>query len=203
MADQLLTPEDLASLLERDDIDRSKAVMLIECVTAVIQEATGGQRIVLVENDTFQIMATRDQWLALPQIPVVSVASVDIDGNALTEGTGFKRFGNRLWRKQGWSNRCTYPWTVPQILYGQDLPQVNGVYSHGFADGSQDLQLARAAGISILKGVYGNPTGATSEAIDDYSVSYELLAVQLEASPYLKAALRSKYGRRAGIVRVG
>lgn len=192
-ADRLATPEDLASLLQRADLDMSTAGLLVEIGTAVVQAATG-QRIVFVAGDTFEVMGTHDQWLDLPQIPVTAASGVTIDGTAVTEGTGWgqwRRFGNRLYRSCGWRHGCPGPSLVA------------GVNDHGYADGRQELQLGRGAVLSICKGVYGNPKGAASEAIDDYRVSYEALATQLEASPNLIAALRRQYGRRATAVRVG
>jgi hypothetical protein len=193
MADQLVSPSDLASLLERDDLDLYKATMLAECATAVVQAACGGQRIVEV-TETLTIMGTTDSWLQIPQIPVTAVTSVELDGEALaagTEPTDYKVVGSRLWRTDGWQTYCDYPSTIDVAC------------THGHPAGHQRLQLGRSAGLSILKGVYGNPTGATRETIDDYSVAYERLAAELETSEYLTKALRKQYGRRAGLVRLG
>jgi hypothetical protein len=189
MADQLATPEDLAALLLRDDIDVAKATILAEIGTAVVQAAAGGQRIVYVADDTFDVMGTPSVWLPLPQIPVAKgdVTTVTIDGVAVSD---WKQFGARLWRRCGWSP-CSEP------------TEVGGVYSHGLAPGRQELQLGRGAVLSICKGVYGNSAGVAAATIDDYSVTYDRLAAQLEASQYLRAALRAQYGRGAGIVRVG
>lgn len=190
MADQLAEPEDLASLLEKD-LDAYKAVMLIECATAIVQEAAGNQRIVEVEDDPGEQMGTTDSWLWLPQRPVTAISDVEIDGEALTVDTDFKRFGSRLWRKCGWAECWSEPSTITYT------------YTHGHAAGSQDLQLARSAVLGLVKGLFDNPTGAVREAIDDYSVAYEAMAAQMEASPYVRKALRSKYGIPAGLVRVG
>jgi hypothetical protein len=192
----LATVEDLASILLRDDVDRSKATLLIEISTALVQTAAGNQRIVEVVDDTFDIMGTPDRFLALPQIPVTDVTAVTIDGVAPTH---WKRFGDRLWRHQGWMTCASNPTT----RYWDEPPNVVGTYSHGRPAGSQDLQLGRGAALGLIKGVYGNPTGATSLKIDDYAVMYEKLSAQMDASPFLAAALRSKYGRRAGLVRIG
>src|SRR5690242_5591066 len=109
MADQLCTPEDLASALQAD-LDASTATLWVECATAVVQATAGGQRIVQVVDDTFTILGTTDSWLDLPQLPVTSVASVVLDGVTLTAGspgdasTTYRRHGNRLWRTDGWQN---------------------------------------------------------------------------------------------------
>jgi hypothetical protein len=210
MPDQLATPEDLASLLERDDIDAYKAGVLVEMATAIVQDAAGGQRILQVVNDPGTLIGNTDSWLDLPQIPVTAVASVSLDGTALTLGTDYKVFGNRLWRRFGWQSNWGQwddPYPTRRLLYDFWPPNepsgVSFVYTHGFAPGDQKLQLARSAVLGICQGAYSNPTGLKSESIDDYSVSFGALSAQLEASPYLKAALRKRYGRRGGLVRIG
>lgn len=190
MADQLADPVDLASLLERDDIDAYKATTLVEIGTSIVQAAAGGQRILYVEDDPFDIMGTSSCWLDLPQIPVAkgSVTSVTIDDVSVTD---FKQFGNRLWRRCGWAPVCGEP------------SEVAGLNSHGLQAGDQGLQLARGAVLSICNSAYGNPAGVTAERIDDYSVTYGALAAQMDAAPQLKAAIRAQYGRRAAVVRIG
>lgn len=196
MADQLATLQDLADALQIPlaDLPSGTGTLLLECATAVVQEAAGGQRIIQVAGDTFSLIGTTDAWLDLPQIPVTAVSSVTLDGTALTVGIGstnYKHRGNRLWRTDGW-----------QTYVGQPS-DVAGTYTHGYAAGSQDLQLGRAACLSLAKGVFTNPSAVQSESIDDYNVTYQAMSAAMEAAPFLKAALQKKYGRRAGLVRLG
>jgi len=196
MADQLATLQDLADALQIPlaDLPTGTGTLLLEVGTAVVQEAAGNQRIVQVVDDPFELLGTTDSWLDLPQIPVTAVSSVTLDGTALTvgiESTNYKRRGSRLWRTDGW-----------QTYVGQPS-DVAGVYTHGYAAGSQDLQLARGAVLSLAKGQFTNASGVQSESIDDYNVTYQAMSASLEASPYLKAALRRKYGRRGALVRLG
>ena len=196
MADQLAKPEDLASLLERDDVDLYKATRLVEIATAVVQAACGRppQRLVRVLGDTATLIGGTGQWLELPQRPVTAVASVSLDGTALSAGTatGTYRFrGGQLWRREGWT-ACPY-----------EPSEVIAVYDHGYEDSAQDLELAAAAVLGICQGAYGNPTGLKAETIDDYSATYAVLSAQLEATPYLHAALRRQYGRPSGVVAYG
>lgn len=189
MADQLATPEDLAALLQMD-LDLATATVVIEAATAVVQEAAGRppQRLVLVENDEATLLGTTDSWLDLPQRPVTDVTSVTLDGGLITDHT---RFGSRLWRSCGWAASACAPSTV----------QV--VYSHGYPPGHQVLQLARSAVLSLARVTYANPTGQTSERLDDYAVAYAAVAAAMEASPHLRAGIRRQYGRGAGLVRIG
>lgn len=196
MADQLATPAELASALQRD-LDASTANLWINVCTAVVQEAADNQRILRVTDDNLTIMGLTSRWLALPQIPVVSVASVTLDGVALTAvspggaTTGYRRVGNKLWRTEGWQT------------YVGEPSQVAVVHTHGYATGDQNLELARGAVLSIARLAYDNPSGVSSEKIDDYAVAYERAAAVMEASPNLRASLARKYGRRGGLVRIG
>lgn len=192
MADMLCAPEDVASLLERD-LDAYKTTMLVEAATAVVQEACDRppQRLVLVEDAELVLLGGLGSWLELPQRPVQSIASLTFDGDALTEDEDYQRFGSRLWRECGWQAELHKP------------SKVETVVTHGYPDGSQELQLARSAVLSLIRGVYGNPSGAISIRIDDYSASYGKFSVLMETSEYLRTALQRQYGRRSGLVRLG
>jgi len=100
MADQLATPADLAAVLQLSTtLDSTLAAVLLETATAVVQEAAGNQRILQVAGDVLAIEGTTDSWLALPQLPVTSVASVVLDGVTLsTAANDYKVIGSRLWR---------------------------------------------------------------------------------------------------------
>lgn len=217
MADQLATPSDLASWLQ-SDLDASTATVLVECATAVVQAACGGQRILQVDDDVMPVLGTTDSWLDLPQLPVTGVSSVVLDGTTLTLGTDYKLFGSRLWRKLGWQSSYGWPWDYPygyawpgyfpppSLAGGYPYQEPSGVVvtcTHGYAPGDQKLQLARQAVLSLAAGAYTNPSGATREQIDDYAVQYEAMAARMEASTSLRAALNRQYGRRAALVRIG
>lgn len=209
MADQLATTSDLNAFLQHA-VDSTTAALLLECATAVVQEAAGGQRIVQVVGDVLTVMGTTDSWLPLPQLPVTAVTAVSLDGVALTVNTDYQVFGNRLFRTYGWQNRWGLGWyqygPPSQVDQGYIGPQPSTVivtYTHGYATGRQELQLARNAVLGLAAGAASNPSGATQERIDDYSATYEAMSARMETSSNLKAALRRQYGRRAGLARIG
>lgn len=189
MADQLATPEDLAALLQQD-LDRATAELLIECATAVVQEACG-QRIVRAQS-TVQLDGDRSQWLVLPQLPVISVDAVSLDGAALTD---WQLRGHQVHRPLGW--------------FGLDSPlsTVEVTYTHGYAADDQALQLARTVVLSLAATVYSNPAAARSERIGDYAISFaaahEQAAAQMAATPFLRTALLRQYGRSAALITLG
>lgn len=190
----LCTPADLGHILGLgEDLDEDRAAVIIQAATAVVQEACDSppQRLVLVEDDPFDLLGSIGPWLALPQRPVREVPSVILDGQTLTDGADYKRFGARLWRATGWQQTRYEP------------SRITGVYSHGYAPKDQGLQLARSAVLSLVRGVYDNPSGAISVRIDDYSESYGKFAVAMEAEGNLRNALERQYGRRVSLARVG
>src|SRR3954471_1073390 len=161
MADQLCTPADLASWLQQD-LDLSTATLLVECATAVVQEAAGGQRIIQVVGDTANVLGDTGSWLQLPQLPVTAVTSVTVDGTALVLGAGYKVFGSKLWRKFGWQTNYGWPFDLayskwggyppPSVVSGYPYQEPSGVvvvYTHGYPAGHQSLQLARGVVLSL------------------------------------------------------
>ncbi|MEU0081370.1 hypothetical protein ABZY58_26010 [Micromonospora tulbaghiae] len=185
MADQLATPADLKNLLDDQDLNDAQVTLLIECATAVVQAAAGGQRIVEVADDTAVLTAGAGPWLSLPQYPVQSVASVNYNGSPIAAGAaGYRLHGTRLFRRHGWSDRP------------HDLIPVTVVYTHGYPDGAQELQLARSAVLGLIRDVPYNPSGLKAEAQDDWSATYAAMSTHMDGTPALRAALRRQYGRR-------
>lgn len=193
MADVLATPGDLTTLLGATDT--GLATLLIECATAVVQAAVR-QRIVRVGADA--ITLDLDEFnsgpdLFLPELPVVSVASVAIGATTVTDYTAQVSRG-RLWRAYGWRS-------VLVGYYGQPST-VTVTYTHGYAAGDQKLQLGRGAVLGLIRQAVANPTGATSFRIDDYAATYERMAAFLEASPSLLRLLRAQYKRPVRSIRL-
>jgi hypothetical protein len=195
MADQLATPEDLASVLQQD-LDRATAELLIECATAVVQSAAGRQRILQVVDDTETIYLDSydtTTWLELPQRPVTDVSAVSIGGTAVSDWTPQLSRG-RLFRTYGWRAAAVNDPLTPS--------SVEVTYTHGYPADSQHLQLARSVTLMLAKTAYANPDGVLNEKIDDYSVTYEKAVSSMELSPFLKQALRRQYGPPARSARL-
>jgi hypothetical protein len=192
MADMLATRDQLASALQ-EDVDNATADVWLAAATAVVQEAAG-QRILLVEDEQITLAGTTASWLRLPQAPVRSVSSVLLDGDAVTVGAAgsggstYRLQGTRLWRGDGWQR------------YVGEPSEITIVYSHGYDTDEQGIELARAAVIGLARAPYSNPSAVSREAIDDYQVAYQTVSAAMEASTYLRRALRRQYGPRAGLV---
>lgn len=197
MADQLATPQDLASFLQLGayaslSADKQATLtMLVELATAKVQRAAGGQRIVEATSTRAVIdlaAGYTDNYVPLPQRPVRSVASVLIDGTAVTD---FYVRQQSLWRWAGWTG-YTYNYG-----YGYVPPQITVTYTHGHAVGSQALQLARNYVLQLARGGWGNPLGQTSKAIDDYRVTYAEADARMVLPPAAEEAIAAAYGTSA------
>lgn len=181
MADQLATSSDLASALQVDpaSLNAATATLLLELATSIVQRAAGGQRIIQATDTALIDVIDLDQWIDLPQRPVTAVTTVVLDGTTITD---WRLVNQRLWRQVGWLTR----WDQPS--------QAAITHTHGYPAGSQYLQLARAATLSLAVAGYGNPAAVVSEAIDDYRVSYDEAAARMELSPFTAEAIRAQYG---------
>lgn len=194
MADMLVTDEEFATFVDDSGLDTERATLLIELATGEVQAVTG-QRLLLVEDDPFELFSYSGPWLTLPERPVTEIVSLTIDdSDELVAGTDYKRPANSatLWRRCGWA-ACQ---SEPSIVAGS--------YSHGYATGAQKLEFARRATLGVASLALNAPAGVQSEAIDDYRVQYAVaVAWAMEQSPYLRKALQRAYGDRAGLVRFG
>jgi hypothetical protein len=192
-ADQLATAADLASALQ-SDLDTSTATLVVECATAVVQ-AIVRQRILQVTETVVLDLDGYDGgvYLPLPERPVSVVTSAAVGATAVTDFTAQLSRG-RLWRAYGWRSLLLAYYNQPSTV------TIN--YTHGYAPGSQKLQLARSAVLSLGKGAYTNPGGALMEAIDDYRVQFDSMSAGMEASPFLIAALKRQYSLPPGSVRL-
>jgi hypothetical protein len=159
--------------------------MLVELATSKVQRAAGGQRIVAATTTGAVIdlqPGYDDCYVLLPQLPVRAVASVTLNGTAVTN---FHLRSQSLWRFEGWTG-----WTyVP--------PQIITTYDHGHLTGSQALQLGRNYALELARGGWGNPLGQTSKAIDDYRVTYAEADARMVLPPAAEEAIAAAYGTSA------
>jgi hypothetical protein len=180
MADQLVTPEELASFLQQD-LDTATATLLIELATGKVQAAAGQRLVAAVSTFVIDVdLCEWGPWLSLPQLPVRTVAAVLIDGVAITD---WYLRQQRLWRLNGWNvNR-----SAPTQVTVQDV-------AHGHLDGAQALQSARGYTLALCAAGYGNPGGVSSEAIDDYKVTWADADARMQVTDYMRDQLRATYG---------
>lgn len=192
MADLLATAADLRALLQTDatTLPDTAADIALSMATAAVQQAAGQD--LLYATTTDDVMGTWESFLDLPQRPVASVASVALDGATVTD---FKKFGARLWRRDGWATCPSEP------------SQVTVAYSHGYPPGVTKLEYARTVALGAAAQIVTDPTGkVTGISTDDYQEQRSQggessLAGLLPL--HARRALRRMYGPRGGLVSIG
>jgi hypothetical protein len=178
----LVTQTELETLLG-ETLDADVAALLLNTASGVVRGVVG-QELSAVTDDVLSIMGTTSVWLLLPQRPVTAVTAVELDGDALTSGTDYKRFGSRLWRAGGWRTCPSEP-TAVQVTY-----------SHGYAAGDWRLETARSMVLTLAANKVKNPGAVESEAVDDYRVRYAVTATDLPE--HARANLIEAYASEAG-----
>jgi len=188
-ADQLATPQDLATILQLDYASLTAAqqatlLMLVELATAKVQRAAGGQRIVdITDTAVIDIDWWEDaEYLPLPQLPVRSVSQVKLNGTVITDWSLRKQ---KLWRFSGWRTTISTP------------DQAIVTYAHGLLAGSQWLQTAKGYTLSLGALGWGNPSGASRERIDDYEVSYAEADARMQMTKEMAESIAAEYGAGA------
>lgn len=113
------------------------------------------QQVDLVTNDVVAVYGSDTRALLLPELPVVSVASVVGDGTAVTDFT---------------SDRYGILWRTPPAYWAR--PSVYTVtYTHGWS--AQTLPaVIRSAACRLARAASANPGGVSQESVAGYSASY-------------------------------
>lgn len=192
-------PSDLAVRLGLDftaDED-SRAAALLTDASGVIRDETS-QTIDLVTDDEYERPGTSDQRIVLPQRPVVSVASVSIDG---TEISDWYLVGNELVRGTG-------TLLSPDGLetgsrgFGSETQTLTIVYTHGYATIPQTL---KTIALEMAVRVFVNPGSLIQEGIAGTQSTFAPYSDPprgLMLTNSEKAALRRMFGRRARSITV-
>lgn len=165
----------------------------LDVASTAVREAAGVP--ISETTSTVLLEGPLTQWLSLPGPPIVSVATVEIDGEAVTD---FKLRSHRLWRRYGWSPTC-------------DPSEVEVVQTHGLAIVPSDIVdlVCRITG-TALADYRSDPDGAglaagdiRSERIGDYAVSYGThgLITSMELPDYLRERLAARFGGGVSLLR--
>src|ERR1044072_4421586 len=93
--DPLATTADLPASV--DTSDAALVAQMLAAASAEVREAAGCA--ISEQTSTITIGGTSSRWLTLPGGPVTDVASVEVDGEAVTD---WKLVDGRLWRACGW-----------------------------------------------------------------------------------------------------
>jgi hypothetical protein len=148
----------------------ARAQRRLDAATAAIQDYTG-QTISRVDADEVTLVGTWAAKLPLPEVPVVSVTAVSVEGEALTADSDYFLSGRILWRGAVGLND-EQAWRVPTPAdshWGGPERTVTVTYTHGWEeipDAIREVCLNMA-----LRG-WDTPTGAVSEKVGSWSAQY-------------------------------
>jgi hypothetical protein len=207
------TADDFAARLGIDltDPEKTRAGILLGLASELIQDEVD-QQIGLVADDTIELPGTTDDRITLPQRPVVSVSSVSIDGQALTEGGDWYleedtiiRVSTPLTILDG-GDLTVDPYAYPYGL-GFGLPEqtIAITYTHGFADNAVPGTV-KAICLEAVVRAWVNPGSVARESIGNTSTVYDNnrfspSGLLLNGGEIRK--LRKLFPRHAGSARVG
>lgn len=184
------TTDDLAARLgvELTAEEATRAQTLLELASGLIRRETG-QTIHRVAGDTLVRRGTHTGRLRLPQRPVVSVASVAIDGQAVDPAVWYVEGDELVRRSRGWGGPGT---------------ELTVVYTHGFDPVPDEV---RAVCLEAVVRVWVNPGAVNQESYGSEQVTFPtrytsrgsevggLLILRAEAE-----ILRRVLGRTSGTV---
>jgi len=169
-----------ADLPERwmSDPDATRA---LDIASAAIREAAGSA--ISQQASTVTIPAPSGRLLRLPS-PVVSVASVSIDGTSVTDYT---LLAEGLWRRQGW---------------GCGPSPVTVTLTHGLTEVPADIvdlavQLA-TAWLAHTESGGGSTAGVTSVRIDDAAETYDAESAGQVSPVFIPEITRQSLAARFG-----
>lgn len=165
----------------------------LDVASAAVREAAGVP--ISQTTSTVVLEGPADQWLTLPGPPIISVASVEVDGEAVTD---WRLRNHRLWRACGWSPGC-------------GPSEVDVTQTHGLAAVPSDIVdlVCRITG-TALADYRADSEGAglaagdiRAERIGDYSVTYggEGLITSMELPDYLRERLAARFGGGVALLR--
>ena len=144
----------LAEFTGDDSLNGARGELLLESASAIIRNHCR-QTFDLVEDDEVELRGTARSRLLLPERPVVSVASVTLDGDTLGADS-YSRVRDGLWRQNGWGDEST-------------LVQVT--YTHGFAEGTPAMETLKAVCLQVAARAAANPQSFGGFDIDGLSAS--------------------------------
>ena len=192
----LATAEDLATRLgvALTPEETTRADALLARASGLVQDAAK-QEIELVEDDVLTMRGTNEERLLLPQRPVVSVASVTLDG---VEVGGWYVDGNVLVRDGCDQDGVTLNWWGRG--FGSPRQELVVTYSHGFAADAIPATV-QAVVLEAVVRVWVNPGAVVGESHGSEQVQFmNGQPTGLLLMAHEEKALKRIFGRRLGAV---
>lgn len=192
--DPLATQADLeARGLTVDPSETAMVAVYLDVASTSVREAAGSP--ISETTSTITLEGEPGQWLTLPGLPVSAVATVEVDGETVTD---WRLRSQRLWRAVGWTG-CDGP------------SEVEVTQTHGLADVPSDivdLVCRMVAGALKAQRAEEDGTGLatvviTSERIGDYAVTYggDGRVSEMDLPQYWRERLEARFGGGAALLR--
>lgn len=181
--------------------EQTRADTLLQQASGLIQSETK-QTIALVDDDELIRPGDYNDRIRLPQRPVVSVDSVDLQGTSLVEGTNFYIDGDELVRLNWNAVIQDSSFGLPWAGWGFPWWTVTVVYTHGWADGDIP-QIVKSVCMEMVTRVWVNPGAVAREQVGNTMTVYDnnrfspsgMLMTDVE-----KAAVNRVIRRQAGSI---
>ncbi|MFD3929537.1 hypothetical protein [Streptomyces sp. NPDC058614] len=192
--DPLATQADLeARGLTVDPSETAMVAVYLGVASTAVREAAGVP--ISETTSTITLEGEPGQWLTLPGLPISAVASVELDGTAVTD---WRLRSQRLWRAVGWTG-CDGPSEV-EVTQTHGLPDV--------PEDIVDLVCRMVAGALKAQRAEEDGTGLaveviTSERIGDYAVTFggDGRVSEMDLPQYWRERLEARFGGGAQLLR--
>lgn len=191
------------------DDETARVDALLSAASALIQDEVR-QQIALVTDDTLTMTGTTDERIVLPERPVVSVASVAINGQVLAQGTDYYLDADEIVKMGGTTVMTSagldalLDWPASRFSgFGWPNQTLEIVYTHGF---DTIPGIVKAICLEAVVRVWVNPGSVARETAGNTATVYDnmrfsptgLLLTEKEQS-----RLRKKFGTKAKSITIG
>lgn len=182
--------------------EQTRADALLARISTEIQ-AVARQNIFEVDGDVLTMQGTNDRRILLPERPVISVASVTLNGTTLTEGTDWFRDGDEIVRKifTFLAVDALDAWTFGRG-FGYEWQTLEITYSHGYPAGEEPGFLKEIA-CEALTRAWFNPASVARQTVGDTQTVFDNMRFSptgLKLNADEKMEIRRFFGNRGGSV---
>lgn len=209
---EFATASDLAARLgiTLTDVETARATTLLTIASGLVQDEAK-QRIERVDGDVYTLPGTTDETIRLPERPVISVASLTLDGQPLIEGSDWYLDGDLVCRIPAVTTVLTgglidEAFTFPLGTgFGWPAQTLEVTYSHGY-DAANVPQTVKSIVLEAVVRVWVNPGSVARETVGNVSTVFDNMRFSptgLLLADEEKKAIRRIFGQQARSITIG
>jgi hypothetical protein len=206
------TADDLATRLglTLTTAEQTRANTLLADASGLIADHAK-QQIALVADDELTMPGTTDDRIRLPERPVVSVASITLDGQTLGQGKDWYLNGDEIIRLSSMyvqNGGLDAMLDAPYLLgrsFGWPGQKLVIVYTHGYTDDALP-KLVKSICLEMVVRVWVNPGSVARETVGNTATVYDNMRFSpsgLLLTDTEKKELRRFFGARARSIQIG